>query len=87
MKTIEDLMALHAKRISSVDTQSGYMQLLEYTLQDLSLVHVLQWHFIEETEVINDTLLPCQHVETFYNDKHSALRRAFQIGEELLMIR
>ena len=67
--------------IIQLNTPAGYMQLLEYTLQDYSLIHVVQWHFVHILE--EDSLTPVYNCTVFYKDKYGAIERAAEIGREL----
>lgn len=82
--TLDDISSLKPKKISCVDTQLGYMQLLEYTLQDFSYLHVLQWHFANTTGLTSSEELPKQNTKTFYQNKTAALQEAYEIGKNLL---
>lgn len=85
MEKVNDFFSLKGTVLSRVDTPLGYMQLLEYVLQDSSYLHILQWHFNSENDVDKDTLLPLVHTITFYRDKAGAQKRTYEIGEMLLL--
>ena len=82
MKSHEDYFALTPKVITSVRTGLGYLQVLEYSLQDCSYLHVVQWHFDNVFE--EGTLLPKMNNEIFYRSKDAALELAHEIGNNLL---
>ena len=79
--TFNDVMPLNGKRILTVDTYNGYLQVLEYILQDCTYLHVVQWH----TSILDsDNLIPNQYNKTFYACKDMALEFAVNIANELL---
>lgn len=82
MKINNDFEGLKHRKIIKVDTQLGYLQVLEYILQDFSYLHVVQWHFVQEID--KDNRLPKTYNETFYRDKESAMKKAHEIGNNLL---
>lgn len=77
-----DFEGIKHKVITRVETSLGYMQVLEYILQDKSFLHVIQWHFINFKD--GENLLPNINCQTFYREKDKALDFAHQIGNNLL---
>lgn len=82
MEEIKEFYGLQCKVITKVVTQIGYLQVLEYTLQDWNYLHVVQWHF--NYDLIENSSIPNAYCETFYRDKDKALERAYDIGNKLL---
>ena len=81
-KDVLELGSLTPKVIIQLDTPLGYMQLLEYTMQDCSYVHVLQWYFCNI--LLENTNFPKHNCETFYRNKNIAIERAYSVGNDLL---
>lgn len=82
MDKTNDIMSLRCEIITAVRTGAGYLQVLEYILQDFSLLHVVQWHFNDTVD--KDLLVPIQNNETFYRSKDAALKLAHEVGNKLL---
>lgn len=77
-----DYECLRFKRITEINTEIGYLQLLEYILQDCSYLHIVQYHFSDILE--KDSFLPNIECKSFYRDKDNALKYAHEIGNKLL---
>lgn len=75
---------LSHKLITEVRTSVGYLQVLEYTLPDLSLLHIVSWHFNDVVMEFDGNTVPKYNSTTFYRDKLSALSFAEEIGCKLL---
>lgn len=76
-------MDLKSKLLIELRTPLGYMQVLEYVLQDYSYLHVINWHFNNILE--ENLLVPSCNSLTFYKDKEGALLEADKIGRDLLL--
>lgn len=76
-----ELGTLTPKVIIQLDTPSGYLQVLEYMLQDCSYLHVVQWHFLD---VLNEDKLPKINCEMFFRNGNLAIERAYEVGCDLL---
>lgn len=74
--------SLVPRKITSVESTLGYMQVLEYTLQDFSYLHVVQWN--NNNNMQEDGILPIVNNKTFFKDKNNALKFANEIGHQLL---
>lgn len=83
MKNV-DFESIKPKLITEINTQIGYLQVLEYTLQDCSYLHVVQYHFNSDVEAEN-YFLPKIHCKTYYKKKDKALKLAHEVGNQLLV--
>lgn len=77
-----DFEGIKPQLITEVNTQIGYLQVLEYILQDCSYLHVVQYHFNNDTE--ENSFLPKIQCKTYYKEKDKALEFASKIGNNLL---
>lgn len=73
--------SLKPRKVTEVSTTKGYMQVLEYTLQDLSSLYVVQWNFMRD---VQDDGFPIVNYRTYYNNTKDAFQFASGLGNELL---
>lgn len=78
----KDSHGLNFRVITKVETQLGYLQVLEYIIQDFSYLHVVQWHFNNILD--ENTLVPKMNCKSFYREKDNALKLAYKVGKLLL---
>lgn len=72
---------LKRELITELSTRIGYMQVLEYTLQDFSYLHVVIYSIYAELDNNN---IPSYKSKSFYRDKQNALKFAQELGNNLL---
>lgn len=73
--------SLVPKKITTIESLHGYLQVLEYTLQDFSNLYVVQWH---KNHIMHEEGFPIINNKVFYDDKNGALKYAHDIANELL---
>lgn len=76
-----ELGTITPKVIIQLDTPSGYLQVLEYVLEDCSFLHVVKWHFLD---VLDDNRLPKINSKIFFRCKTDAIQFANEVGCDLL---
>ena len=79
---LKDHFGIQSHVITKVETQLGYLQVLEYILQDWNYLHVVQWHLKNVLE--ENSTLPKVHCKSFYREKYKAMELAHEIGNNLL---
>lgn len=81
----ENFGSLVPKKIISVESTLGYLQVLEYTLQDSfscsDKLCVVQWH---KNHIMHEEGVPVIYNKVFYGNKNGALKFAHDIANELL---
>lgn len=73
---------LKSSLVTEMRTIIGYLQVLEYQLQDSSYVHVVQYHFNHVLE--ENSNFPKMNCKSFYREKDKAFKFAHEIGCKLL---